>query len=159
MRTVYIYPYGWEKSSIATWLKSLETALTVPEQQGAGFIMRSSLRKGGTRGREDKMISLQWTWLGFSDLLLLRAEPAKYQHLQGQVISKAADLTAHRFLRVYVVRLSFCGNCPVSERSWSHSTVPLSVGVLVSFLPSLWLLSTSTELARRLIILRPLSLY
>lgn len=62
--TAYIYPYGWEKSTIATWLESLETARLVPAQP-VGFITGSSLRKGGTLGEKVKWhnFAMNMTWL------------------------------------------------------------------------------------------------
>ena len=98
--------------------------------------------------------NVAWLFCSFC----LWAKSPKYQLLQGQLVTGAAELTAKHFLRVCVVRLNFCGNCPVSGRSWSHSMV-LSVGVFMGSLPSLWLFSTSTELTGSLMMLRPLSLY
>lgn len=56
--TAYIYVYVLEKSTIVTWLKSLETARSVPAQPGEGFSPRSSSRKSGTPGREGKIAYL-----------------------------------------------------------------------------------------------------
>lgn len=106
-----------------------------------------------------KMTSLQQAWHVFSVPMLLSAQSSKYQHLHSQIASRPAELVAKHFLRVCLLRLNFFGNYPVSESTWGHSIFFVLVGVLMKSLPSIWLLSTFTELIRSLVMLKPLTRY
>lgn len=95
----------------------------------------------------------------FLFLMFLSAQSSKYQHLHSQITPRPAELMAKHFLSVCLLRLNFFGNDTVSESSWGHSIAFVLVGVLMRSLPSIWLLSTFTELIRSLAMLRPLFLY